>query len=352
MFSRSGRATLEFITEIREREQDVLRLHGERLGGQDTGVPRRARGGIALGEALQQRQTPLADDAVSGFGDDAIDAADVARFHPDRVIRDVEVGFLWKPVALYLEEEILGPKRLTGAGDSGEQGVKLTVPDLVPCLGTGKTERVRMFCAEDRTVRIVVQHDEFRPPEHDDLRLGRQQHAHGAAQALRPCVDRSERRCRPIQRAHPRAHLASTLEERQIRTARGRALRHVRIMPHGCRSVGSAPRRAWLHGCSAAQMCATQLFLGRRRPCRSPQRTRDTKREQSAVLVVGKPPHLILDEFENLRRYERAERATDIVGEGREEMNLQCEEKQNRREAFTTRTLALVRKMLRSSRIT
>ena len=48
--SRSRRAALEFVTEIREREQDVLRLRGERLGGQDAGVARRARGGIALGE--------------------------------------------------------------------------------------------------------------------------------------------------------------------------------------------------------------------------------------------------------------------------------------------------------------
>ena len=64
-----------------------------------------------------------------------------------------------------------------------------------------------MFCAEDRTVRIVLQHDEFRSPEHDDLRFGRQQHAHGAAQALGPCVDRSKGRFRPIQRAHPRPSL-------------------------------------------------------------------------------------------------------------------------------------------------
>ena len=233
LFLRSGRATLEFIAEIREREHDVLRLHGEGLGGQDTGVPRRARGGIALGEALQQRQTPLADHAIGGFGDDAVDAADVARFHPDRVIGNVEVGFLRKPVALYLEEQIPGPERLTGAGDSGEQGVKLTVPDLAPCLGTGKAERLRMLCAEDRTVRIVVEHDEFRAPEHDDLRFGGQQHAHGAAQALRRGVDRSEWRRRPIESAHPRAHLTATLEECQIHT--------LSAMSRLCRMVVTQP---------------------------------------------------------------------------------------------------------------
>ena len=45
-----------------------------------------------------------------------------------------------------------------------------------------------MLRAEDRTVGVVVEDDEFRAPEQDDLRLGRQQHAHRAAQALRPVV--------------------------------------------------------------------------------------------------------------------------------------------------------------------
>ena len=64
----------------------------------------------------------------------------------------------------------------------------------------------------------------------------------------------------------------------------------------------------------------------------APQRTRDTEREQSAVLVVGEPSHLLLDQFEDLRRDERAEGATDIVGDVRERKEArECEQKQDRR---------------------
>jgi hypothetical protein len=50
----------------------------------------------------------------------------------------------------------------------------------------------------------------------------------------------------------------------------------------------------------------------------APERTRDAEREEPAVLVVGKPLHLLLDQFEHLRRHERTERATDFVGNVRE----------------------------------
>ena len=64
----------------------------------------------------------------------------------------------------------------------------------------------------------------------------------------------------------------------------------------------------------------------------APQRTRDTEREQSAVLVVGEPSHLLLDQCEDLRRDERAERATDVVGDVRERKEArECEQKQDGR---------------------
>ena len=50
----------------------------------------------------------------------------------------------------------------------------------------------------------------------------------------------------------------------------------------------------------------------------APERTRDAERQEPAVLVVGKPLHLLLDQFEHLRRHERADRASDVVGNVRE----------------------------------
>ena len=48
------------------------------------------------------------------------------------------------------------------------------------------------------------------------------------------------------------------------------------------------------------------------------KRARDTEREQSAVLVICESSHLLLDQLEDLRRNERAERATDVVSDVRE----------------------------------
>ena len=52
LFLRAWRAALELIIEIREREGDILRLRGKCLHGEDAGVARGARRGIALGEVL------------------------------------------------------------------------------------------------------------------------------------------------------------------------------------------------------------------------------------------------------------------------------------------------------------
>ena len=95
--------SLANLKTVRFSEQDIAAME-HALGRSDLKDDDRFHIEFALGKALQQRQTPLADDTVSGFGDDAIDTADLARFHPDRVVRHVEVGFLQKAVAFYLEE--------------------------------------------------------------------------------------------------------------------------------------------------------------------------------------------------------------------------------------------------------
>ena len=78
LFRRSRCRTLQLVTQVREREQDVLRFGGERLSGENARLGYRPRGGVARGEVPQQGHASLAHHALRRFGDDAIDTADVA----------------------------------------------------------------------------------------------------------------------------------------------------------------------------------------------------------------------------------------------------------------------------------
>ena len=168
-----------------------MRLRGERVGGDAAGVVFGACGGVALGQLLQQRHAAFADHPLGRFGDDAIHAFDLAGFAAHRIVGHVEIGFFQEPVALEFEQQVLPPERLPRADDASQQLVQHAGPDLAPGLPPGTAQRVRMLGAEDGTVRVVVEDGEFRTPEEDDLGLRREQHAHGAAQALRPRVGRA-----------------------------------------------------------------------------------------------------------------------------------------------------------------
>ena len=66
-----------------------------------------------------------------------------------------------------------------------------------------------MLGAEHRAIGVVVDRNELRSPEENDLRLRRQQDADRAAQALRPALDGAERRVRPLFRADEGAHFTA-----------------------------------------------------------------------------------------------------------------------------------------------
>jgi hypothetical protein len=205
----------------------LQRLHRQRariLGG--------ACGRIARGEVPQQREPALANDALGRFGDDAVQAANGAGFVAHRIVGDVEVGVLDEAVALEREQQIPGPEGLAGAHHTLEQRAQLLLPDLAPRDPRRQPERVRMLGAEDGTIGVVVETDELRSPEQNDLRLRRQQHADGAAQALRPGLDGAEGRTRPVEGAHPLPHLAAPGQERQL-AHRSARLRHVADGPSG-----------------------------------------------------------------------------------------------------------------------
>src|SRR4030095_9068585 len=102
-------------------------------------------------------------------GDDAIDAADIARLDANGIVGDVEVGLFREAMPFNDEQEILRPERLAGTNDTREQIVEHRVPDLAPCFAARTSERVRMLGAEDRPVCVVVQAGEIKPPEENEL---------------------------------------------------------------------------------------------------------------------------------------------------------------------------------------
>ena len=72
----------------------------------------RRRGGEIRGEFAQQREPPLADDALGLLGDDAEHAADRAVVVGNRAVRERVVGLLGKAAALEEEQQALVPGRL------------------------------------------------------------------------------------------------------------------------------------------------------------------------------------------------------------------------------------------------
>jgi hypothetical protein len=83
-------------------------------------VPRRE---VAAGPDVARRPR------VRGFGDDTVDAADIAGVDAHRIVGDVD-SFFFEPIAFDDEEQVPGGKRVTSSHDAGQQVVQLRVPDL------------------------------------------------------------------------------------------------------------------------------------------------------------------------------------------------------------------------------
>src|SRR4030095_12440839 len=105
----------------------------------------------------KQRHASLSATALRRFRDDAEHPADCPGLVAHGVVGHVEVGFLEEPIALEFQQEDPGPERLAGVDYACEQLVQLAVPDLAPRLATRESERLRMFPAKDRTIRVVVE---------------------------------------------------------------------------------------------------------------------------------------------------------------------------------------------------
>jgi hypothetical protein len=198
--------------EIDRGERHVARGAGEHLGGAFERIRHGARIGRSRGEVAEQRELALAEDARRIVGIRADDAAGLAAIVRHRAVRERVVRLFGIAVALHDEQQ----RFVVGAFVRAHRGHRARldlVPDLAPDDRCGLRERDRMLAAEDRAIRVVVEVDQLIAPPHEHRLTRGQDDAHACLERLRPRAARPERRARPIELPHQRAHLAPSGEQ-------------------------------------------------------------------------------------------------------------------------------------------
>jgi hypothetical protein len=108
---------------------------------------------------------------------------------------------------------LLDPNRLSRE-HTIEHGTEKALVSLDPVLGSGPAKGRRVTLGRDRNVSVIIELDPLTPPKDRDRARRGEHDVDGSLKVLRPCLDRAERRCRPVEGADERAHLASFGEER------------------------------------------------------------------------------------------------------------------------------------------
>ena len=188
-----------------------------------------------LAQDAQRSQAAIAEDLLRRLGDSGEDSADRSRLVTDRAVGVGEVRLLQVAEALHRQVLVVGERCLPGC----EHTLQL-LSDDVPVFGphghAGESEGRVLVGPENRYPRVVVEHRKVRtPPDHH--RVARTQaDADRRSQALRPLRRGPQRSRRPVERGHPRGHLALAPERRgagrAIAAPRGaRRLRHQPLPP-------------------------------------------------------------------------------------------------------------------------
>ena len=170
------------------------------------------------------------------LGDSREDSADRSRLVTYRAVGVGEVRLLQVAEALHRQVLVVGERCLAGR-EHTLQLLSDDVPVLGPHRHAGESEGGVLVGPENRYPRVVVEQRQVRtPPDHH--RVARTQaDADRRSQALRPLRRGPQRRRGPIERGHPRGHLALAHERRGAIAAprRARRLRHQPLPPvRGC----------------------------------------------------------------------------------------------------------------------
>ncbi len=130
------------------------------------------------------------------------------------------VGFLGESAPLQKQQHAFAVVGFACGEDLLDKGTDVA-PDLLPNLSDRLGEALRMFDAQGRSVGIVVEVSELRPPPHPHLVAGGEHHPHDGAQALRPRVRRTQRRGAPFEIAQQGGDLAGPYEDLVVRVKFG-----------------------------------------------------------------------------------------------------------------------------------
>src|SRR5262245_21738673 len=156
------------VEQVEHREGDIVSIGRQCFGGELAGFFLGSRLGAASGKVAQRLQAAFAENASGRFSDDAKHAPDFAGLIPNGIVGDIEVRSISVASALHRERMILRPERLSGSHDSFQEWAQ-DVPNLAPTLTGRLTERPWVLGPKNLTVGVIVNRNEARSPEQDNL---------------------------------------------------------------------------------------------------------------------------------------------------------------------------------------
>ena len=143
------------------------------------------------GHGRERPQPALAEHPVGGLGHRAEDARHVAARVDDRAVGVREVALLREAVAVQDQQLVVRPRRAAPRHHLVEHRPD-DVPDLRPHLVPRRPEGAWVLAAEHRSVGVVVDHPQLRPPPQQDGEARGEADARGGAQCRAPALGWTE----------------------------------------------------------------------------------------------------------------------------------------------------------------
>jgi len=198
---------------------------------------------VHLTQLLLGGQPLLFGDYLTGDLDSLVQQPeDAAIFSENRRGTDVPIGYLRLTVAHHWQLDPILCEAFSRAHRMMKRWCH-DVPDLSPDLCHRPTQSGRVPVGHGNDVSIVIEHSQLRPPEHRSQQRRMQTGADHGPQGLRPTLDRTERRRRPVMVSHQRTHLPATGEKGRHLVFR---VGHVRASSSGAVTRWAAASCCWV----------------------------------------------------------------------------------------------------------
>ena len=159
------RACAARLEQIRGGKREIMGIGFEAVGQRAEYIALAARAGQRTAQRAEQRQTPLADDAVRDLRDHAEHARNETVIAVDRAIRKRVIGFFGKAAAFQEQQQRLVPGGRAGR-QNGRNARPDIRPDLLPHLVRAGTEHPVAPDADGRQIGVIAEKCELGPPQH------------------------------------------------------------------------------------------------------------------------------------------------------------------------------------------